>query len=248
MASQVIPFSRIKKIDIINVKGGITAADIMKKYNPDYLVNLALYDTTSGENITRLIDENKPSGYLFSDDGIGLVKGLPVWTSFEEAKKDKEITDYVSGSPVLVSKGKKDIDWGNRYSSYVDGTHLRTAVGFNDKSLILLATDSSVSLNKLAETCIDLGATHMINCDGGGSCHLQKGNSVYRRSYRRNCSWLLVYTLEDDEVKVKVDGKEYVFTAIVKDGRTYVQLREFEQAGYSIGYTNGVASIDKPSK
>ena len=248
MASQIIPFSRIKKIDIINVKGGISAADTMKKYNPDYLINLALYDTTSGENITKLVDNNKASGYLFSDEGIGLMGGFPTWTTFEEAKKNNAIADYVSGSPTLIKNGKKNIDWGNRYSSYVDGTHLRTAVGFNDNSLILLATDGVTSLDKLAETCIDLGATHMINCDGGGSCHLQKENKVYRRSYRRNCSWLLVYTLEDDEVKVKVDGKEYVFTAIVKDGRTYVQLREFEQAGYAIGYTNGVASIDKPSK
>ncbi len=248
MANQTIPLSRIKKIDIVNTKGGMTAAEVMTKYKPDYLINLALYDTTSGENITKLVDNNVSSGYLFSDEGLGLVNGMPIWTSFNEAKAKAEIADYVSGSPTLVKDGVRNVDWGNRYSSYVDGTHLRSAVGFSDTNLILLATDDSMKINQLADLGVKLGAKYMINCDGGGSCHLQKGNTVYKRSYRRNCSWLLVYMLEDDKVKVKVDGKEYVFTAIVKDGRTYVQLREFEQAGYAIGYTNGVASIDKPSK
>lgn len=47
-------------------------------------------------------------------------------------------------------------------------------------------------------------------------------------------------------VKVRIDGKVYDLDAIVKDGRTYVQLRGFEQANYKVDYVNGVPTIDKP--
>ena len=53
---------KISKIDIINVRGGITASNVYKKYKPDYMINLALYDMTSGENITNLMDEGVSSG------------------------------------------------------------------------------------------------------------------------------------------------------------------------------------------
>ena len=69
-----IPKEKIKKIDIVNIKGGMTAAQVYKKYKPDYLINLALYDMATGTNITHLKDEGVESGYLFSEEGIG-VKG-----------------------------------------------------------------------------------------------------------------------------------------------------------------------------
>jgi len=248
MASQVIPFRKIKKIDIINVKGGITASDVMKKYKPDILINLALYDVNSGTNITYLEDENISSGYLFSNNGIGIKNDKElVWTTFDNSKSSKDIRDYVSGSPVLVSNGKVDIDWGNKYSSYVNGTHKRSAIGFNDNSLILICTDNEVKLNSLANTCVNnFGAKFMINCDGGGSCHLQVGTKIYVKSTRKNASWLLVYLRGENDMVVKVDGKEYDFDAVTKDGYTYVKLRDFEQAGYLIGYENNMPSIDKP--
>lgn len=247
MASQVIPFSKIKKIDIINVKGGLTYSQVMSKYKPDVLINLALYDVGSKENITNLVDENKPSGYLFSSNGIGIKNDKElVWTTFDKAKTDNSVRDFVAGSPVLVSNGKVNIDWGNKYSSYVDGIHKRSAIGFNDNGLILLCTDGNMSIKDLANTCVNnFTAKYMVNCDGGGSCHLQVGDKIYSKSTRGNVSWLLVYLVGKNEVPVRVDGKEYYFNAIVKDGRTYVQLRDFEQANYKVDYVNGVATIDK---
>ena len=195
MASQIIPFSKIKKIDIINIKGGMTYSQVMSKYKPDILINLALYDVNSKENIVNLVDENKPSGYLFTENGIG-IKGDKelIWTTFSKAKTDNSVRDFVAGSPILVQDSKVNIEWGNKYSSYVDGVHKRSAVGFNDNGLILLCTDNNMSLKELANTCVNsFGAKYMINCDGGGSCHLQVGSKIYSKSTRANCSWLLVF-------------------------------------------------------
>ncbi len=46
---------------------------------------------------------------------------------------------------------------------------------------------------------------------------------------------------EDDEEMVTqsemiIDGKKYTVNRILKDGKNYVELREFEKAGYKIGY------------
>lgn len=250
MASKSIPLNKIKKIDIINIKGGMTATQVMNKYKPDVLMNLALYDANSGINITNLEDENVSSGYLFSENGIG-IKGNSelVWVSNWLAKNNNEIRDFVSGSPILVENGVVNIEWGNKYSSYVDGSHKRSVFGFNDNNLILLTTDSPMSLTTLANTCLkNFGMKYAINCDGGGSCHLQDATKTYAKSTRKNASWLLIYLRKENEMKIKVDGKEYEFEAIIKDGRTYVKLRDFEQAGYTIGYVNGVPTIDKPKK
>lgn len=52
--------------------------------------------------------------------------------------------------------------------------------------------------------------------------------------------------LNNQKVKIHIDGKLYEVDAIVEDGRTYVQLRGFEKAGYKVDYVNGVATINKP--
>ena len=206
MANCYINRNQIEKIEIINIKGGMTATQVYNKYKPDYFINLALYDMASGENITYLEDDNKQSGYLFSNKGIGIKKDINlIWTTVNEAYNSTEIEDFVSGSPTLVQNGVKTIDWGNKYSSYVDGKHKRTFFGFNDTSLILCCSDSSLTLSKEADTAIQLGCQFAINCDGGGSCHLQMGTKVLQKSTRKNASWLLVYLkkekMEDFDVK-----------------------------------------------
>ena len=250
MASQVISFNKIKKIDIVNVKGGMTATQVMAKYKPDILMNLALYDMSNGENIVNMEDENKTSGYLFSNYGIGIKNNKELcWTNYSNAKANNDIRDFIGGAPTLVSNGKVNIDWGNKYSSYVNGKHKRTVFGFNDSNLILIVTDNEVTLKEIANIGLNnFGVKYMINCDGGGSCHLQVGSKIYAKSTRKNASWLLIYLKDDDEMTIKVDGKEYEFDAFIKNGVTYIKLRDFEQAGYTIGYKNGIPSIDKPKK
>ena len=202
MSNCYIDRDQIQKIDIINIKGGLTANQVYTKYKPDYFMNLALYDMSNGENITFLEDENQQSGYLFSNKGIGIKNNIDLlWTTVNDEYASKEIKDFVSGSPTLVQNGVKTIDWGNKYSSYVDGKHKRSFFGFNDKQLILCSSDNSLTLSKTADTAIQLGCKFAINCDGGGSCHLQMGSNVLKKSTRKNASWLLVY-LKKNETEV----------------------------------------------
>lgn len=194
-----IPREKIKRIDIVNVKGGLTATQVYKKYKPDYMINLALYDMASGTNITHLKDEGVASGYLFSNEGIG-IKGDAeiIWTT----KDDNSVRDYVSGSPVLLKNGEKYLDWGNKKSDYICGSHNRSAIGFNSQEMMLYASNEELTLNELQDALIWHGFDYAINCDGGGSCHLQEGEKIHTKSSRKNASWLLIYTEEVKDMPI----------------------------------------------
>lgn len=194
-----IPREKIKKIDIVNIKGGMTATQVYKKYKPDYMINLALYDMASGTNITHLKDEGVDSGYLFSNEGIG-IKGDAeiIWTT----KDDNSIRDYVSGSPILLKNGEKYLDWGNKKSDYVCGKHKRSTIGFNGREVILFNSGKEIDLTALQDEMLALGCEYAINCDGGGSCHLQEGEKIYSKSVRSNASWLLVYIEEEKKMPI----------------------------------------------
>ena len=194
-----IPREKIRKIDIVNIKGGLTATQVYNKYKPDYMINLALYDMASGTNITYLKDEGVTSGYLFSNEGIG-IKGDAeiIWTT----KDDNSVRDYVSGSPVLLKNGGKYLDWGNKKSDYVCGKHKRSTIGFNSREVILFNSDKEMDLTALQDEMLALGCDYAINCDGGGSCHLQEGEKIYTKSVRSNASWLLVYIEEEKKMPI----------------------------------------------
>ena len=248
--SKVIPFSKIKKIDIINVKGGITANEVMKKYKPDIIVNLALYDVKTGTNITYLKDDGEKSGSYFSYDGIGIKNSKDmVWCTKDEAFADSTVRDYISGSPVIIKNGKPVKEWGNKYSSYVDGKHVRTCIGFNDKNLILVASDGATTLDNMANHCLSYSPKYMINCDGGGSTHLQYKNEVLARSTRANVSWLLVYLFpENGTLKtiydVNVNFKGEVLSGAVIDGTTQLPVRKIcEMLGLKVDFKNNEVYI-----
>ena len=194
-----IPRENIKRIDIINVRGGITASEVYKKYKPDYMINLALYDMATGTNITNLKDEGIASGYLFSDEGIG-IKGENEIVFCN--KNDETVRDFVAGSPVLIKNYKTCIDWGNKYSEYVDGDHKRSLIGFTPRKVILYTSDEKMTLKELSRNW-EGEIEYAINCDGGGSCHLQAGDKVLTKSTRKNVSWLLVY-LKPEVKKMRI--------------------------------------------
>jgi len=199
-----IPHDKIKKLKIVNER--LTAKEVYNKYKPDYFINLALYDTLSGQNIMAMEDENKKDGYVSSTKGMGIRgdKEL-VWVTPAEAFADPAIRDFVGFRPSLVDEGSINIDWGNiKASKSMLGKHIRSVIGWNDNYLILCATDNSVTIESAADIAKSaLHCKYAGNCDGGGSSHLQKGSEIAKKSIRRNASWLLVYV---DRLQDFIDG------------------------------------------
>lgn len=199
MAIVRIPTNKIEQLDIKAILGGATGSEIKAIYKPSAFMNLALYDMSTKTNIVKLIADNIESGYLFADEGIGITTdNKPVWCSLADARTNGNIRGYVSGAPVLVKAGKVNIEWGNKVSTQIQGSHIRTAVGFGDGDLVMYVSEDSITLETLATRMIDYGCEYAINCDGGGSSHLYSEGKTYKSSIRANPTWLLVYNKKED--------------------------------------------------
>ena len=204
MAIVRVSLKDIKQLDIKSFDKGATGSYIKQNYKPSAFINLALYDMTTKENIVKLVDEHIESGYLFADRGIGITADNKLtWCTLADAKTSNNIKDYVSGAPVLVVNGRVNIDWGNKVSTQIQGKHVRTAIGFNNASLIMYVSEDSITLETLATRMIDYGCSYAINCDGGGSSHLYSEGKTYKSSSRANPTWLLVYKKEEEQMANK---------------------------------------------
>jgi hypothetical protein len=86
----------------------------------------------------------------------------------------KRIRDLVGGSPIIVRDGHRDIV--GPASANLRLRHPRTAVCYNDRTLIFVAVDGrqprlsvGMNLEELADLMISLGCRVAMNTDGGGS-------------------------------------------------------------------------------
>ena len=245
MSTYSIALKDIERIDFI-VTEGMTANQVYSKYKPNYIINGALYDMSTKTNITNAKDEGVTSGYLFSSEGISFNED----NSIEWSTKSESTRDFIAGSPCLVKNGVKYVDWGNKYSSYIDGSHKRSCIGFNDKHLFLFASDNENTIDETVNNCLKLGMKYAINLDGGGSCHLQKDTTVVKSSSRANVSWILVYLKKQttgdvdgmDKVTVKCNGKEQ--EGFLQDGITYAPVRFLsENLGATVSWDSSTKTV-----
>ena len=219
MASLWTKFNDIKQINMINVPDGLSPKQVKVKYpDADIISSLAMFVLSNGLNFVRFEDENVKGGYLGASEGIGIIgKKELVWCTYLDAYNSIEIRDFCAGFPAIVKDGKENIDWGNKYSSYTDGTHKRLLIGFNNDYMVICATDYKITLKSAARVMIGFGCKYAINCDGGEwSPHLQIGNKIIRQGYRKNPTWLLIYLdkrqLFAEYVKSK-KGCDYIWAA-----------------------------------
>ena len=188
------------KLDFVNKP--MTAKTVYNTYKPTAFINACLYDMATSTNITNVKDETVPDGYLFTSEGIGIVNGKPKWTTLN----DTTVQDFVAGSPILVKDSKVSIEWGNKVSTAIQGKAYRSSIGFNDEYVFLFVSDVTMTLTGLANYMLGQGCKYAINLDGGGSCHLQVGTKVYKKSSRKNASWIMVYDKGSDRMKVCLDA------------------------------------------
>jgi hypothetical protein len=179
------------------VKENLTGAEIYAKHKPDFLINGGLYDPDTGTTMTFITHDGINAGSYFSKQGIGFIDGKLVWC------KQGEAYNFIGGSPVLIREGQESIDWGNTYSSYVDGTHYRSILGIKNGEVVLYVSDEPESLKTSIRRLLDEKLDFAINLDGGGSCHLQESKTALVKSTRANASWILVWG--NKKLKTNID-------------------------------------------
>lgn len=265
MALQRIKLNDVERIETVIIKGGCSPTYIWNTYKPDIFINGILFDNATREVITNCKTRKEgKQGYLFYEDGIGIRNEKPIWINKWDALKDDSVTDFIGSAPSIIINGNIDIQKKDITNSFYGTTTYRSGIGFNDNEFILFSGDVKYSFANYAKYISTIGVKYFINLDGGGSCCLVKNGVKLHGQYdgRLIPHWILVYLKkttnttnikkEDDEVvqkiKINIDGKIKEVDAIVKDGRTYVQLRAFESEGYKITYENGIAGIEHPKK
>ena len=201
---------KVKPVKCRVIKESLTGAEVYAKYKPDFLINGGLYDTETGSVLTRIKADGASYGYMFSDFGIGFDGDIVGWCSYKDS-----VPNFVGGSPTLIRESQEFIDWGNTYSSYVDGTHYRSIIGFKNNEVILYyVSDEPESLKSAIRRLLVEKVKYAINLDGGGSCHLQYKDKIYRSSTRKNASWILIWG--DEVMKTNEDLVLHATTALIE--------------------------------
>lgn len=269
-----IPREKIKKIDfmVLPNKQRKTIKQMFEYLNPkpDYIINATFYNMANGETIVHSEDENKAYGYTWSNEGIG-IKGDKdlLWYDKTTAYGDSNIRDFIGGCPTLVKNGAKYINSGSTVSPYIiNNKHYRSFVGFNNTNLYLGYTTSLYTTSQEVQECLNNKMTHAINLDGGGSVSIGKNENGTLKiiaapsGYRANSSWLLVYldkTVSQDnpqtgtpanpvigKTPITIKGKQYNVNGVVDNGKTLVQLRDLQQAGFGIGFVDNCPILNRP--
>lgn len=94
-----------------------------------------------------------------------------------------DVTTAIGGGPVLVQNGQAMLTWTEEVffgGSGVDTTssRARTAVGYTaNREILMVAVSESngLTLPRLAQLMVDLGAVEAVNLDGGGSTAMTAG-------------------------------------------------------------------------
>lgn len=150
---------------------------------PDVICNGGLFNMADGVTMFEYrTDDQAISTTVKYKTGMGInrITGMLEYGSIDEGK----FVDFVSGYPPLLCNG---IRVTTEIGKELDYKARRTALGYNDSKIFLVAVEGrGLGFTALANTMINLGCTHAINLDGGGSTKiLVKGESVTSENYNR---------------------------------------------------------------
>jgi len=263
-----IKLDDIEKIDfyVVPNDGRENINQVFNKFSPDYIINGNMYDMYSGKTCADAIDEGVlKGGGNWSDKGIAIKNKKDIsWSTTAVARKDGT-RDFIGSAPTLVIDSKIEMDTKGLASYFYNSKRIRSFIGFNDKEFIMGCTDSSMSCSDLAQTLINNGAKYALNLDGGGSSSCGKMNYKTGKmtllnkptEIRKNANWILIYLKPEAKpappgyLKVAINNKVQLVEGYIKNGRTYIQIRNFGEITnlYSLSF-NSVPMIktNKPVK
>lgn len=167
---------------------------------PDYLINAGMYDSNTGMTSCDTI----VNGVLING-GNYINKGFAWNTSGMYPKRTEDANGifqyFLGGSPSIIWKGNIEIEPKGFTTKFLSITSaIRIGMGINDKDeLIFCFPKKSMTVKKFARVMKNVGCTHAINLDGGGSTSILKksGNGLEalnkRTEDRANSTWLAIY-------------------------------------------------------
>lgn len=181
-----IPFADIKKIDIGKCKEPTqTPISYYKdaETKPDIIVNGGLFYMVDGTPVLTLMNEGKLEHHeKWLEYGMGIVGDTKLVNG--KLYDGNEYRDFVSGYPVLIKNGEKQVI---SYASELNYMARRTVIGWNEEDLFVITVDSpGILFGTLQNILLEMDVMEAINLDGGGStCKIVKGAVVTDKVYNR---------------------------------------------------------------
>lgn len=218
--------SEVSKVDIAKCKE--PKETLGSFYNrqttkPDVMSNCGFFGISGGQPCFTLIDD----GTVRAHDGlekhhtgfgtkIGAVNNL-IYGNY----KDGGWQDFINGYPVLL-------DGNGAKTKFATGSELnynavRTIVAYNStKYFLVQVAKPGMKFAAMSKMLVQLGATHAINLDGGGSSRiLVKGVSYGKPTENRAVDSVLCFYLKSSSTSTPstpaADQSYYIYTAVRGD-------------------------------
>ena len=180
----------------------LTPADWYAKYHFSEAVNLAHFDMATGKTVQYLRTGNVDRAYGGSQQVFGF------WG--DKVKPFDEIkTLWASGASGGVS-GMPCMLWYGQRINAADGKRSRTALAWKDGKFYVIQSTACTSA-QLVKYAQEIGVSHMLLVDGGGSTfHMVENTVDFKPEGGRNVPSILYFKKagkEDDNVKPYINGK-----------------------------------------
>ena len=149
---------------------------------PDIVSNGGFFGMSNGVTVFNFVDEGITASFNKSYQwGIGIQNEKDIKYGSLTSRKWR---DFIGGYPILLDNCRK---CSYDYAKEINYNARRTAVGFNDTSIILLTVDDpGVTFPVLQDLMLSAGCKYAINLDGGGSTYMEcNGEKVTSESYIR---------------------------------------------------------------
>lgn len=153
-----------------------------QEVTPDIVSNGGFFGMSNGVTVFNFVDEGTAASFNKSYQwGIGIQNEKDILYSSLTSRKWR---DFIGGYPVLLDNYRK---CSYDYAKDINYNARRTAVGYNDTSVILLVVDKpEVKIPMLQDIMLAAGCKYAINLDGGGSTYMEcNGEKVTSESYIR---------------------------------------------------------------
>lgn len=242
-----IPRENIEKIDFAQCKQPTETPDAYYKrqaVKPEFITNGGHFQFDGGNAVMDFIN-----------DGDSVV--IEGWTYGTGVVGDKELIftkvgesnyrDFMSAYPPIVVRGQA---YPYTYAKEMNTANRKTSIGWNNDTLFIVAVDSpGLTLTRLTNIYLELGALYAMNMDGGGSTRmLVKGERVTAQAYARPVDNVFcVYLKKEEPTPVKTPATIYrvqVGAFIFQSGAQRL-LAELKSKGITAAYVVKVGAYYK---
>lgn len=149
---------------------------------PDFIINGGFFHMSNGDTCFNFIDEGETIvGGHWTEEGMGVYGENEL--AYGRACSGKW-RDFVAAYPPLIDEGKAV---PITFATEINYKARRSVLAYDNENIYLIAVEGSgMKFNGLQEMLLDMGVTHAINLDGGGSTKiLQDGKSITSTLYNR---------------------------------------------------------------